>query len=192
MRGEDLVDARERNRLGMTGRAGCIEAGCLVIDVVDHVGFRLRGACYEGSVGRSAPRGAVADDQEDFRPMMGQVEGHFYGFLAGGAEHQHLRQGVVDAPGQFARAEAEADGAADGARLVGGDIPDGEFRTVAQLHHQDIPLLKAGIHQGIGEAVAFEVEFPVGPAPSIGGRDHCGAVSIPPHVAHEALDPGIA
>ena len=124
--------------------------------------------------------------------MVGQAEGLLDGFPAGGAEKQRLRTGVVDAPGQFARAEAEADGAADGARLVGGDIADGEFRAVAQLHHQDVPLPEAGVHQGVREAVAFTVQFPVSPAPSVGGRDHRRAVPVPPHVPHEAFDPSIA
>ena len=192
VRGEDLVDARERDGLGMAGRTGSIEAGCLVIDVVDYVRLGLRRAFDEGCIGRGAPGSAVPDGQENVRPMVGQAESLLDGFPAGGAEKQRLRTGVVDAPGQFARAEAEADGAADGARLVGGDIADGELRAVAQLHHQDISLPEAGVHQGVGEAVAFKVQFPISPAPSVGGRNHRGAVSVPPHVAHEALDPGIA
>ena len=83
-------------------------------------------------------------------------------------------------------------GAADGACLVGGDIADGEFRAVAQLHHQDVPLLEAGVHQGVGEAVALPVQFPVGPAPVIGGGNHRGAVSVPPYVPHETFNPSIA
>ena len=189
--GEDLVDACERNGLGVAGGAGCIQAGRLVVDVVDDVRLGLGCAFDEGRIGGGAPGSAVPDGQEDFRPMLGQAQGLLHGFPAGGAEHQHLRAGVVDAPGQFARAESEADGAADGARLVGGDIADGEFRTVAQLHHQDVPLPEAGAHQGVGEAVAFQVQFPVGPATAVGGGDHRGAVSVPPHVAHEAFDPGI-
>ena len=123
---------------------------------------------------------------------MGQAQGLLHGFAAGGAEHQRLRAGVVDAPGQFARAEAETDGAADGARLMGGDIADGEFRAVAQLHHQDISLPEAGFHQGVGEAVAFAVQFPISPVPAVGGGNHRGAVPIPPHIPHEAFDPSIA
>ena len=41
MGGEDLVDACERNGLGMAGGAGRIKAGRLVIDVMDHVRFGL-------------------------------------------------------------------------------------------------------------------------------------------------------
>ncbi len=192
MCGQDFVDARERNGLGMAGGAGRIEAGRLVVDVVVHVRLGLRRAFNEGRIGGGPPRRAVPDGQEDFRPVMGQAQRMLHGFPAGGAEQERLRAGVVDAPGQFARAETEADGTADGARLVGGDIADGEFRTVAQLHHQDISLPEAGVHQGVGEAVAFAVQLPVGPAPSVGGRNHRGAVPVPPHVAHEALDPGIA
>ena len=192
VRGQDFVDARERNGLGMAGGAGCIQAGRLVIDIMDDVRFGLRSAFDEGRIGGGPPGSAVPDGQEDFRPMVGQAEGLFHGFPAGGAEQQRLRAGVVDAPGQFARTETEADRAADGARLVGGDIADGELRAVAQLHHQDISLPEAGVHQGVGEAVAFKVQFPISPAPSVGGRNHRGAVSVPPHVAHEALDPGIA
>ena len=163
VRGEDLVDARQRNRLGMAGGAGSKEAGRLVVDIVDYVRFCFTRAFHEGGVAAVF----AAHDDDDVGPVISQCQGLRHGFAAGIAHHEHLRTGVVDAPGQFARAEAEAHRAADGAGLVGGDIAESELGTVPKHHHQDVAFLQARIHQRIGEAVAFDVQFPVGPTPII-------------------------
>jgi hypothetical protein len=52
--------------------------------------------------------------------------------------------------------------------------------------------LETGVHQGVGEAIALEIQLSVGPAPSVGGGDHRRAVSVPAHIAHKTLDPGVA
>ena len=50
---------------------------------------------------------------------------------------------------------------------VGGDIAESELGTVAEHHHEDVAFLQSRVHQGIGEPVAFNVQFPVGPTPII-------------------------
>jgi len=123
--------------------------------------------------------------------MRGQFQRLFHGLPVSGIEKEHLGVGIVDAPGQFSRREAEAGRAAHGARLVRGEIAEDEFGAVAQLHHDDVPLPETGSEKGLGEAVALGIQFPVGPAASVGGIHHRQAVSVAPDVPQKALDPGI-
>ena len=175
----------------MTGRAGGVQAAGFVIDIVLDLRLFAGSAFHEAAVGEESAFGSFFRREDQVGPMRGQFQRLFHGFPAGGVEKEGLGPGIVDAPGEFSRREAEAGRAAHGARLVGSEVAEDEFGAVAQLHHDDVSLPEAGREEGLCEPVALGVQFPVGPAASVGGIHHRQAVSVAPDVPQKALDPGI-
>ena len=179
---QHLVDTGHRDGLGMTGRAGGVQAAGFVIDIVLDLRLFAGSAFHEAAVGEESAFGSFFRREDQVGPMRGQFQRLFHGFAIGSIEKERLGAGIVDAPGEFARREAEAGRAAYGARLVRGEIAEDEFGAVAQLHHDDVPLPEAGREEGLREAVALGIQLPVGPAASVGGIHHRQAVSVAPHV----------
>ena len=175
----------------MAGRTGGVQAAGLVIDIVLDIRLFAGGALNEAFIGEESAFGSFLRRQDQVGPMRGQFQRLFHGLPVSGVEKEYLGVGIVDAPGEFPRGEAEAGRAAHGARLVGGEVAENEFGAVAQLHHDDVPFPEAGREEGLREAVALGIQFPVGPAAFVGGIHHRQAVPVAPDIPQEALDPGI-